>query len=35
LRNTGGDTEAVNMFKREAAVAQWIESKQFKELLAA
>jgi len=35
LRNTGGDTEAVNMFQREAKVAQWIESKQFKELLAA
>ncbi len=35
LRNTGGDTQAVNMFKREAQVSQWIESKQFKELIAA
>ena len=35
LRNTGGDTEAVNMFQREAKVAQWIESKQFNELIAA
>ena len=35
LRNTAGDTEAVNMFQREAKVAQWIESKQFNELLAA
>jgi len=35
LRNTGGDTQAVNMFQREAKVSQWIESKQFKELLAA
>ncbi len=35
LRNTGGDTQAVSMFKREAQVSQWIESKQFKELIAA
>src|SRR6056300_1883382 len=35
LRNTGGDTNAVNMFKREHEVSQWIESKQFKELIAA
>ncbi len=35
LRNTAGDTQAVNMFQREAKVAQWIESKQFNELIAA
>ena len=35
LRNTGKDTEAVSMFTRENKVAQWIESKQFKELIAA
>ena len=35
LRNTAGDTQAVNMFQREAKVAQWIESTQFKELIAA
>jgi len=35
LRNTGKDTEAVSMFTREHKVAQWIESKQFKELIAA
>jgi hypothetical protein len=35
LRNTGKDTNAVSMFQREHKVAQWIESKQFKELIAA
>ena len=35
LRNTGKDTGAVSMFTREHKVAQWIESKQFKELIAA
>ena len=35
LRNTGKDTNAVSMFQREAKVAQWIDSKQFKELIAA
>jgi hypothetical protein len=35
LRNTGKDTNAVNMFKREHEVSQWIESEQFKELIAA
>jgi hypothetical protein len=35
LRNTGGDTQAKSMFQREAKVSQWIESKQFKELIAA
>lgn len=35
LRNTGKDTEAVSMFTREHKVSQWIESKQFKELIAA
>lgn len=35
LRNTGKDTNAVSMFQRENKVAQWIESKPFKELIAA
>ena len=35
LRNTGKDTGAVSMFTREHKVSQWIESKQFKELIAA
>jgi hypothetical protein len=35
LRNTGKDTGAVSMFQRENKVSQWIESKQFKELIAA
>lgn len=35
LRNTGKDTSAVSMFSREHKVSQWIESKQFKELIAA
>ena len=35
LRNTGGDTQPVSMFQRESKVSQWIESKQFKELIAA
>ena len=35
LRNTGKDTGAVSMFQRESKVSQWIESKQFKELIAA
>ena len=35
LRETGKDTQAVSMFQREHKVSQWIESKQFKELLAA
>lgn len=35
LRNTGKDTNAVSMFQRESKVAQWIESKPFKELIAA
>lgn len=35
LRNTGKDTTAVSMFQRENKVSQWIESKQFKELVAA
>ena len=35
LRNTGKDTNAVSMFQRESKVSQWIESKQFKELIAA
>jgi hypothetical protein len=35
LRNTGKDTSAVSMFNREHQVSQWIESKPFKELVAA
>ena len=35
LRNTGKDTGAVSMFQRENKVSQWIESKQFNELIAA
>ena len=35
LRNTGKDTNAVSMLQRENKVSQWIESKQFKELIAA
>ena len=35
LANTGKDTNAVNMWEREQKVTRWIESKQFKELLAA
>lgn len=35
LRNTGGDTRAVSMWQREEKVTQWVDSKQFNELLAA
>ena len=35
LANTGKDTNAVNMWEREQKVTRWVESKQFKELLAA
>ena len=35
LRNTGNDTQAISMFQREHEVSQWIESKPFKELVAA
>jgi hypothetical protein len=35
MRNTGKDTEAVSMFQREHEVSKWIETKQFKELIAA
>ena len=35
LRNTGSDTRAVSMWQREEKVTQWVDSKQFKELLAA
>ena len=35
LRNTGNDTQAVSMFSREHEVSKWIESKPFKELVAA
>lgn len=35
LRNTGNDTNAVSMFQREHKVAQWIDTPQFKQLVAA
>jgi len=35
LRNTGNDTQAMSMFNREHEVSKWIESKQFKDLVAA
>ena len=35
LRNTGNDTQAVSMFQREHKVSQWIETPQFKQLVAA
>lgn len=35
MRNTGKDSAAVTMLQREQKVSQWIESKPFKELLAA
>lgn len=35
LRQTANDNDAVNMFKREHEVAGWIETPQFKQLLAA
>ena len=35
LRNTGKDTDAVSMWEREEKVTRWVDSKQFKELLAA
>jgi hypothetical protein len=35
LRNTGKDTDAVSMWEREEKVSRWVDSKQFKELLAA
>lgn len=35
VRNTGLDTHNKTMYMREHIVSQWIESKQFKELIAA
>ena len=35
LRNTGKDTNAITMFRRENQAAQWVNSTEFKELLAA
>lgn len=35
LKNTGNDTEAQSMWKREQEVAQWISAPQFKQLVAA
>ena len=35
LRKTGKDTDAVSMWEREEKVSRWVDSKQFKELLAA
>ena len=31
-RNTGNDTQAISMFKREIEVASWIDTSQFKSL---
>ena len=35
LRNTGNDTNAVSMFSREHDVSRWIETPQFRQLVAA
>jgi len=35
LAKTGKDTNAVNMWEREQKVSRWVDSRQFKELLAA
>jgi hypothetical protein len=35
LRNTGKDTNAITMFRRENQAAQWVNSREFRELLAA
>ena len=35
LRDTGNDTAQMSMFQREHKVAQWVNSPQFKELIAA
>lgn len=35
MRNTGRDTNSQRMFDREHKVSRWVESKEFKELIAA
>jgi hypothetical protein len=35
LRNTGHDTQAINMWSREQEVSKWVSSKQFRVLDAA
>tara|TARA_R110002153_G_scaffold103366_3_gene240497 strand:- start:1602 stop:2444 length:843 start_codon:yes stop_codon:yes gene_type:complete len=35
LRNTGNDTQAISMFKREIEVASWIDTPTFRQLEAA
>ena len=35
LRNTGNDTQAESMWKREQEVAKWTSSPQFRQLVAA
>ena len=35
LRNTGNDTNAISMFSREHDVSRWIETPQFRQLVAA
>jgi len=35
LRDTGHDTQAISMFKREVDVSSWINTPAFKELAAA
>jgi hypothetical protein len=34
LRNTGNDTQAISMFKREIDVAGWIDTPQFQAIAA-
>jgi hypothetical protein len=35
IRNTGNDTQAETMWKREQEVAKWISAPRFKQLLVA
>jgi hypothetical protein len=35
LRNTGNDTAAQSMWKREQEVSKWVSSPEFKQLVAA
>ena len=34
VRNTGKDTREVTMFKREQEVSKWVDSSEFKQLVA-
>ena len=34
VRNTGKDTREVTMFKREQEVSKWVDSSEFKKLVA-